>query len=239
MGEQIEQELRERVAIAHRVLYTFGLSDYLGHASARVPGTDRVVIKPKFSPRVRGLSTLGAASMIVVDLDGRQLEGEDAPPAEVFIHTSIYRARPDVAAVVHTHQMLAIAFGVARQPILPILHAESELVRDEMPIYPSGELIVTPQQGIEVAKALGHHRAAHLRFHGIVTAADSIEEAAIYAIWIERAARANLVARELGAVEAMPPEQMDQVERFKGPPHARWAYYREIAERADGRVYPI
>ena len=239
MAGKVEQELRERVAMAHRVLYTLGLSDYLGHASARVPGTDRVVIKPKFSPRVRALGSLTGDRMILIDLDGRQLEGDDKPPAEVFIHTEIYRARPEVLGVVHTHQLLGIAFGVARRPILPVLHVESELMREEMPIFPSGELIVTPEQGKQVAQALGSHRAGHLRYHGIVTAAASVEDAALYAIWVERVARANLLVMQLGNLEAMPPEQMDHVARFKGPPDARWAYYQEIAERADGKVYPI
>src|SRR5690348_13845047 len=92
--------LRELVATAGRILYQQGLSDYLGHCSARVGDTDRVVIKPKFSTKTRGMYSLRAADMVVVDLDGQLVEGQERPPAEVFIHTEIYRARPDVHAVV-------------------------------------------------------------------------------------------------------------------------------------------
>src|ERR1041385_3254348 len=84
-----------------RIIYQQGLSDYLGHPSARVPGTERVVVKPKHSVDIRGMDHMTADDMIVVDLDGRQLDGDYAPPAEVYIHTEIYRARPDVLGIVH------------------------------------------------------------------------------------------------------------------------------------------
>src|SRR5262245_30768331 len=102
-----DAEIRGDVAEAGRALTALGLVDYLGHASARLPGRDEVVIKPKHSRRVRGMAALGPSDMVVVDLDGRLLNGADAAPAEVFIHTEIYRARPDVLAVVHTHQPAA------------------------------------------------------------------------------------------------------------------------------------
>lgn len=91
-GGAAETELRELVATAGRILYQRGLTDYLGRCGARVPGTDRVVIKPKHSTTVRSPGELGPADMIVIDLDGNLVEGSDAPPAECFIHTEIYRA---------------------------------------------------------------------------------------------------------------------------------------------------
>ena len=73
-----EKELRELVATAGAVLYQQGLTDYLGHCSARVPGTDRVIIKPKHSKTVRSPAGLGSADMIVIDLDGNLIEGRRA-----------------------------------------------------------------------------------------------------------------------------------------------------------------
>jgi L-ribulose-5-phosphate 4-epimerase len=107
-----EPRARELVATAGRVLTACKLVDYLGHASARIAGTELVVVKPKHSPTVRSMAGLGPADMVVVDLDGNLVEGAGRPPAEVFIHTEIYRARPDVGAVVHTHQPAATLAGV-------------------------------------------------------------------------------------------------------------------------------
>ena len=113
-----EDRLRELLAAAHRVLYHQGLVDYLGHCSVRVPGTDRVLIKPKHSPNVRGLGSLRPEDMVVIDLDGNLVDAgaagaTEGPPAECFIHTEIYRARPDVSAVVHTHQPAGTLLGDA------------------------------------------------------------------------------------------------------------------------------
>src|SRR5207253_11271899 len=137
-----------------------------GHPSARVPGTDRVVVKPKHSVDIRGMDRMTADDMILVDLDGRQLDGDYGPPAEVFIHTEIYRARPEVLAVVHTHQPMATIAGVYGLPILPVLHIESPLVEHPVPTWPSARMVVTPELGRDLARALGSHNVCHLQGHG-------------------------------------------------------------------------
>ena len=123
-----ERELRELVAASGQILYVQELVDYLGHSSARVPGTDRVVIKPKHSPKTRGMHTLTADDMIVIDLDGNLVEGEEKPPAEAYVHTEIYRARDDVLSVVHTHQPTATLMGVMNAEILPVMHVQAGLL---------------------------------------------------------------------------------------------------------------
>ena len=149
----VERQLREYVAKAGHILYKLGLADYLGHPSARVPGTDRVIIKPRHSERIHGMGDLTADDMVVIDLDGNQLEGTDGPPGERFIHTEIYRARPDVLGVVHTHQTLSTMFGVVGREILPLLHVEAPLVARGIPTYPSPELVHSAAQGAKVAEA--------------------------------------------------------------------------------------
>src|SRR5206468_7247957 len=85
-----EREQRELLATSCHILYKLGLSDYLGHPSVRLDA-DRVLIKPKHSPRVHGMDTMRAADMVVIDLSGRLVDGEHEPPSERFIHTEIYR----------------------------------------------------------------------------------------------------------------------------------------------------
>jgi L-ribulose-5-phosphate 4-epimerase len=225
-----EADLRALVATSCRIIYRLGLSDYLGHPSARVAGTDRVVIKPKHSVRIRGMDTMTAADMVVVDLDGNLIEGEDPPPSEVFIHTEIYRARPDVLAVVHTHQPVATELGVYGVPILPILHIEAPLVEEPMPTWPSARMVVTPELGRELAQAVGSHRVCHLQGHGIVSVADSIQEATLGAIYLERLAKANLTGLQIGRQSrVIPPDEIADLRRTVAAPAGRWAYYVELA----------
>jgi ribulose-5-phosphate 4-epimerase/fuculose-1-phosphate aldolase len=225
-----EDDLRALVATACRIIYRLGLSDYLGHPSARVAGTDRVVIKPKHSVRIRGMDTMSAADMVVVDLDGTLIEGEDPPPSEVFIHTEIYRARPDVLAVVHTHQPVATELGVYGVPILPILHIEAPLVEEPVPTWPSARMVVTPELGRELAQAVGAHRVCHLQGHGIVSVADSVQEATLGAIYLERLAKANLTGLQIGRQpRVIPPDEIADLRRTVAAPAGRWAYYVELA----------
>jgi L-ribulose-5-phosphate 4-epimerase len=226
----IDVALTQKVATAHGILGRLGLADYMGHASARVPGTDRIVTKPRHSTHIRGMTKLRAEQMIEVNLDGHLVGDGDPPAKEVQIHTAIYRARPDVGGVVHTHQTLATIFGVVVRPILPILHVEAPLVARGIPIYPSPELIDTPELGDLVAQTLSDFPVCHLQGHGIVTVGKDVEEATIRAIWLERLARANLVAAQLGSPRVIPPEEIARLAAPMVGTDVRWAYYSSLLE---------
>ncbi len=176
------------------------------------------------------MGAVTAEQVVVIDIDGNQLEGEDVAPSERFIHTEIYRARPDVGGVIHTHQVLATVFGIVNRPILPILHVESPLVARGIPTFPSPELITTQELGRGVAEAMGDHPICHLRSHGIAAAAATLQEATLAVIHLERLARANLLAAQLGTPYVLPPEE---IERIAGPMvgwNVRWAYYASLAD---------
>ena len=101
------ERLRLELAIATRVMVMEGLLDYSGHISARAPGQDAYYIQPAADPR----SDVTPERMILVDFDGNTLEGGPLrPPFETPIHGEIYRARPDVHSIVHSHMELAIWF---------------------------------------------------------------------------------------------------------------------------------
>src|ERR687885_268416 len=117
MSQPSEPELRELLAQSCRILYTLGLSDYLGHPSVRIAGSDRVLIKPKHSPRVRGMDTMTADVMIEVDLDGQLVRGEDAPPSGVFTHPEFSRPRSVVLSVAHPPQPMSTVAGIVGLPI--------------------------------------------------------------------------------------------------------------------------
>ncbi|MBI2756065.1 MAG: class II aldolase/adducin family protein [Chloroflexi bacterium] len=228
---QASRETRERVATACAVLFRLGLTDYLGHPSMRVPGTEYVAIKPRHSEAIRAMGSIQPDEVAVIDLDGKLVAGTHHPPGERFIHTGIYRARPDVSAVVHTHQSLATIFGVVQKEILPILHVEAPLVARGIPTYPSPELIEDAERGAAVAAALGDYDLCHLQGHGIVTVAKTVEEATIAAIHLERLARANYMAAQIGGTPRVIPT--DEIERLHAPMvgyKVRWAYYTSLVE---------
>ena len=226
-----EQALRQDVVTAGAILFRVGLIDYMGHASARVPGTHRILIKPRHSETMRVPGDLSPERVVVVDLDGNQIEGDEYPPSERYIHTAIYRARPDVGGVVHTHQVYATAFGSVGRELLPILHVEAPLVERGIPIYPSPELINTPELGDAVARVLGDYPVGHLQGHGIVAVGENVQVAVIRAIHLERLARANLLAAQLGGNPRV--IRPDEIARLSGPMvdyPVRWAYYARLAE---------
>ena len=233
VDSQPEAQLRELVATAGRILYQQGLTDYLGHCSARVPGTDRVVIKPKHSKTVRSPSELGADDMIVIDLDGNLLEGDDAPPSECFIHTEIYRARPDVHAVVHTHQRAATLLGVVGAKLLPVLHVPAVLTDGgDMPTWPCPVLVTRPELGRKLADALGTAGLCHLQGHGIVSVAADLRRAAVTAVALEQLAEANLTILQTGlAPRVITPAELDELREFVASIDGRWAYYVQQASQ--------
>src|SRR5919205_921938 len=228
-----ERELRALLATSCRILYRLGLSDYLGHPSVRVAGTERVLIKPKHSPTVRRLDDMTPERMVAIDLDGNLLEGEEQPPSERFIHTEIYRARPDVLSVVHTHQPISTLAGIVGLPILPVLHVAAPLVEQQpVPTFACAELVVNPQLGAGLAEALGNHKVCHLQGHGIVSVADTIEAATIGAVHLEQLAEVNYRAAQLGREpRVIPQAEIDALKRTLAPLAGRWAYYVELANR--------
>jgi ribulose-5-phosphate 4-epimerase/fuculose-1-phosphate aldolase len=235
-------QLRELVATAGRILYQQGLTDYLGHCSARVPGTDRVVIKPKHSTTVRSPAELGPADMIVIDLDGNLIEGSDAPPSECCIHTEIYRARPDVQAVVHTHQRAATLLGIVGAQLLPVLHVPAVFTDGgTMPTWPCPLLVTDRELGCELADSLGSAGLCHLQGHGIVSVADSVQRATVSAIALEQLAEANLTILSTGlSPRVITPDELEKLRGAVASVDGRWAYYvQQLAKPAAPSASPV
>jgi ribulose-5-phosphate 4-epimerase/fuculose-1-phosphate aldolase len=205
-------DIRERVAQACRVLGTLNLTKAAtGHISARLPGTDRVFI------RARGQDELGVRyttpnEIIEIDLDGRPIGKPPglSAPSEVFIHTSLYRARPDVNAVVHIHPATVVLFTICKKPLLPLFGAYdpsgTKLVLEGIPTYDRSITINTPELGADLVRAIGSKRVCLMRGHGITTANQSVEEAALDAITLNTLATMNYDAHLLGDPEVISEE---------------------------------
>jgi ribulose-5-phosphate 4-epimerase/fuculose-1-phosphate aldolase len=230
-----ERELRDLLVSAHRILHHQGLVDYLGHASVRLPGTDHVLIKPKHSPRIRSIGDLTPADLVVIDLDGKPVHDDpdaDIPPAERFIHTEIYRARPDVSAVVHTHQPATTLLGVMNADLLPVLHVPSVLADGgRVANWPCPLLVENAELGHDMATALGDHALCHLQGHGIVSVGTDIRRATLAAVGTEQLAEANLAILQAGRQpRVITASELTELGRALAGIEGRWAYYLELAE---------
>jgi ribulose-5-phosphate 4-epimerase/fuculose-1-phosphate aldolase len=145
----------------------------------------------------------------------------------VFIHTEIYRARPDVQAVLHTHSELSALFTLAETCLQP-MKAAAVRWRSGIPTHPDPTLIRTARQGRELATTLAEHQAALLRAHGGVLVAESIEALFVDAIHFDENARAQLHAAALGQVRPLTPGELEALdETAERERHVKklWRYY--------------
>jgi ribulose-5-phosphate 4-epimerase/fuculose-1-phosphate aldolase len=162
--------------------------------SVRIPGQERILMKPHSF----GFEEIRPEHIIEVDLDGNKVAGKSERHSEVFIHTEIFKARSDVHCVVHSHPPHAVALGSLRQPLRPISH-EGNIFYEGLPLFDlTTALIRTPELGVEVAKSLGKCRALLMKNHGSTVVGESIEVATLYAIFLEKAARIQLMATASG-----------------------------------------
>jgi L-ribulose-5-phosphate 4-epimerase len=188
--------LKKKLTNAGRVLTSQDQGDFVaGHVTARLPNdSGRFLMKPA----TIGLDEMTPDNIITVDLDGEKTDGAMPRHNEVFIHSEVLRARPDIQAVVHTHAPHAVAFSSLGRELVPV-NNEAGYFYKKLPIFSeTTDLIVTPERGKAVARCLGQRQALILRNHGIVAAGRSIEEAIWIALKLERACRVQLMAEMAG-----------------------------------------
>jgi len=190
------EALKRKLALAGKVLAANGQGDFTrGHISARLPGK-----KPLFlmKPHSVGLDEITPANILTIDLDGNVVAGKARRHSEVFIHSEIYKARDDVACVVHSHPPYATALSGSGRPI-KALSQGGALFRGEVGTYDETiQLIRSLELGAGVARALGSGRAVLLKNHGVAVAAASVEETVVGAIMLETAAMIQLAAEAAG-----------------------------------------
>jgi ribulose-5-phosphate 4-epimerase/fuculose-1-phosphate aldolase len=225
------KELKENLALSCNILaYEGHWDNILGHVSVRIPGQERILMKPHSF----GFEEIRPEHVIEVDLDGNKVGGKYERHSEVFIHTEIFKARLDVQCVVHSHPPHAIALGSLRQPLRPISH-EGNIFYEGLPLFDlTTALIRTQELGVEVAKSLGKCRGLLMKNHGSTVVGESIEVATLYAIFLEKAARIQLMATASGdpswtsdEESAIKYEQIDTPHRLG----SMWDYFVRRAKK--------
>lgn len=216
-------KMKEKVALATRMLAHEGIVGSSGHVSMRIPGTDHVLIGPEDVTR----NILGPDDVVTVDLNSNQIEGKHNRPDETEIHTGIYRARSDVMAVVHTHPTYSVAFSITKKPILPV-HMHGAIFADGVNVFDSVGHLNTRELGDGLARALGKNRAVLMKMHGAAIVGASLEEAFVAAFQLEENAQQQLLAEATGKVEPMTPEDVARCLKQSWRPRSiqkRWQYY--------------
>ncbi len=233
--------LKQQVADSSHILDHQGLVDFHGHISARIPGTEQIVIKPV----LRAHNKVTAGDIVIVDMDqyisadsggwdpgaqqGRVINVA-VPPRETMLHIGAYKNRPDVNSVVHTHQLVSTAIGAANVAIKPIYN-QGVPFGPETPIFQKPDLITSWELGSEAADCLGDANAMLLRGHGILVVGPSVDHAVSNTVYLERNAIMQVIATIMSGGD---PEPLDSeyVARFasdwsKRASHA-YEYFRSL-----------
>lgn len=241
--------LEEELRIASKIL-EWEIGDIFGHVGVRLmesiadiplPGSGAIGVKLFRPPEDEPVDDW----LVYYDFSLKKLWGVGAIPNEATIYTEIFKARPDVNAIVHSHAPMCIALSLADKPIT-VIHLQSGRFRSEVPIYPRPILILDEAEGADLARALGQAPAVVIKGHGIVTVGASIDEACINALYLERTAKIQAIAHALGfsgpgpayieAIQATQEKMLAQL-RAQGrrrPVHSpEWTYYADKVKKGE------
>jgi L-ribulose-5-phosphate 4-epimerase len=201
------ETLREELWLLHMELPKNNLVMWTGgNVSALDKDSGLVAIKPS---GIR-YEALRPEHMVIVDLDGRVVEGEFKPSSDTASHLYIYRHRPDVGGIVHTHSPYATAFAAVNRPIPVVLTA----MADEFggPIPCGGFALIGGEEiGQIVVDSIGSSPAVLLKNHGVFTIGRTAEKAVQAAVMVEDVARTVWLALQIGQPEEIPQEDVDKL----------------------------
>ena len=202
--------LVQKLAMANRILYQQGIVDGFGHISVRHDqSNDHFLLSCNRAP---GL--VRPQDILVYDLQGELVTPSGQRSyLERFIHSEIYKARPDVMSVVHSHSPGVIPLGATGQRLKPVFHMSGFLgggsalfdIADKA--GNTDMLIRNADLGRNLAEALGSHHCVLMRGHGSTTTAASIELAVYRAIYAEENAKLQIQALALGPVQFLNEEE--------------------------------
>jgi L-ribulose-5-phosphate 4-epimerase len=226
-----EQDLK----IAAKIL-EWEIGDIWGHVGARLPEGSGIAVQ-MFRPPEHG----NKSWLVHFDYSLKKLSGVGTIPRESVIHTEIFKARPDVNAVVHCHPAMCIALSLADKPI-DWVHMQSSRYKGGIPIFPRPIYILDESEGAALAETLGSAAALMIKGHGIVTVGKTIDEACINSLYLERTAKIMAIAG-LHGYQGPTPESIEVLsasrEKLFTRPRANmshsaeWNYYADKIKKGE------
>lgn len=210
--DKVVLELKKKIVETCRAILNSGLTGRkAGNISARIPGRDQMVITPSYY----GHHRTQVGDVLIVNFDGSVASGIRNPSSENRMHLAVYKARPDVGAVMHTHSIYASALGVNRIGIPPII--------DEMVPFLGGSIEVagsampgSDELAENAVKALGEKSAVILANHGPLVTGKNLDRALEAAEMIEHIAKIYVSALSIGKPALLPEDAVDlQLSAYK------------------------
>jgi ribulose-5-phosphate 4-epimerase/fuculose-1-phosphate aldolase len=233
--ESADKALIDDLVVANHILAEQGVLDAFGHVSVRHPGDpQRFLMSRSLAPAL-----VKAEDVMAYDLDGNAVDPKGRTSfLERFIHSEIYRARPDVKAIVHSHAPAVIAFGTTQTPLRPITLVAAFLP-PRVPVFEirrvagmTNMLVSNPQLGRELAETLGANAVALMRGHGMVVAAPTLPLAVYRAVYTMVDAKLETDAMLLGGpVTFLDPQEAENANKTLDQIHLRaWELWKREAE---------
>lgn len=216
-------ELKQKLVTACRILDKEKIMDELGHFSVRLPDKHRVLMNGRISP-----GQAREESLIILDLDGKKIEGELEPPSEIPLHLALYKKREDVMAVAHTHSPTIVTLSITGVKLRAVDNLGATIFGSEVPLYEEYGLVDTFDMGQRIADAMGSHNMIVLKGHGNIVTGKSIEDSCVLAIWAEKSARLQYQAMLIGEPHWYPEKEIGKIQRqvSGGKAYERaWNYY--------------
>lgn len=213
-----------------RILEANGIVDFNGHVSVRRDSGCLI----NSGRSVRSAPTRD--DIVAADADGAVAPGVDAPPMEIHIHSEIYRARPDVGAVVHGHPLWSTLLSSTGTPYRPVFPQGALIAAP--PVFPSPLSINTTELGKAVANAMASSTAILLRSHGVVVAAPNLMTATVLALYLEENARRQCEAARIGSAYVLSDEEVAACRANLDKPNLfgkAWDHFRAKLDPAGAR----
>jgi len=211
-------QLKKDFISALRIISHEGLSDAFAHLSARLDDGKKMIFMPRKSPAL-----VKAKELFVVDFN--TLVPQSA------VHQAVYKARQDVAAVIHFHSPAVILLSVVGRTVEP-MHNYSSIFYEGVPVFKGTGQVESPERASEIARLLDAAKAVILRGHGAVVVGRSIPEACILALYLEESARLQVEAMKLGVAKFIDRAEAERIARrtFKSASTDRaWEHFKAIA----------
>jgi ribulose-5-phosphate 4-epimerase/fuculose-1-phosphate aldolase len=214
------RHVKTRLAAGFRLLARHGLNiGVAGHVSARDP-----MMPDHFWVNPFGLAygTMRAEALSLVRHDGQVVKGAPINAAAFAIHAEIHRARPEVMCAAHGHPVHGTAWAALGRALAPINQDVCAFFEDHVVFEEPMGLVLGMAEGQRIAAALGPHKAAILRNHGLLTVGHTVDEALWWFVLMDRCCRIQLLAEAAGALHTLPAEQARDIARQVGTPDFGW-----------------
>lgn len=187
-------EMKQKLVMACRVLDNEGVMDELGHFSVRSPDGDAIMMNGGISP-----GQVSVEDIILLDMNGKKIEGRLDVPKEYPLHLAVFLKRPDIQAVAHTHPPMTISLSIAGIALRAVDNMGAIVFgAGPVPTYEKYRLVDTLDMGFEIEEAMGPRNIVVLKGYGNIVTGSSIEEACLSAIWAEKAALLQFKAMQVG-----------------------------------------